>query len=109
MPLMVRITARERQVQSLRDEELPDQAETALRKALAAETTEVGRFRYGATLAEVLAEDRDDRAGGIKVLTELLPSLKRGDLVHQLNQKLKDFENQPKDQDQGQGHGSREP
>jgi tetratricopeptide (TPR) repeat protein len=91
LPVMVQVIARERQAKSLRELELSEQAETVLRKALAIETSDFGRFRYGLSLAEVLADNRDDRAAALKVLNELSPGLKRRDLVHQLKARIEEL------------------
>jgi hypothetical protein len=39
----------------------------------------------------VLAEDRDDRAGAVKVLEEIRPSLRRGNLVHPVREAIKEL------------------
>jgi tetratricopeptide (TPR) repeat protein len=87
-PLVVRVVARERQVQSLCDAEASDQAETVLRKELSDEPSEFARCRFGLMLAEVLADDRDDHSAALKVLNEVLATLKRNDLIHRVKEAI---------------------
>ena len=56
-PVVVRVAARDRHAQALRDDEHPKQAEAMLREALAAETAEFPRCRAAMKLAEILADD----------------------------------------------------
>jgi tetratricopeptide (TPR) repeat protein len=95
LPLMARMAVRGRRVEILRGDEHSDQAESLLRRALADETSEYARFRAATLLAEVLNEDRDDRDGARKVLTDVLPGLHRPDLLHQVRETLKDLEDRP--------------
>jgi len=97
LPLMARVVVRDRQVRALRDDERSDQAELLLREALTKEKVEYARFRAATLLAELLNEDREDRAGAAKVLDDLLPSLRRDDLVHQGRETVKSLQSQPKD------------
>ncbi|GAC1471086.1 MAG: hypothetical protein NVSMB9_16840 [Isosphaeraceae bacterium] len=86
--IVARVVARERLVQSLRDDDHSDRAETLLREAMTTETTEFGRFRVAIQLASVLAEDLKQRDAAANVLKSLLPRLKRRDLIHQLQEAL---------------------
>ncbi len=95
LPLMARMAVRDRRVGILRDGEHPDQAESLLREALARETSEYALVRVATLLAELLNEDRDDRTGAVKVLNEILPGLRRNDLVHQVREALKDLQSPP--------------
>ncbi len=95
LPLMARLAVRDRLVEVLREEEHPDRAELLLRESLAREKGEYGRFRAATLLAEVLKEDRDDRTGAEKVLNEVLPNLRRGDLIHQIREAIKDLQPPP--------------
>jgi outer membrane protein assembly factor BamD (BamD/ComL family) len=97
LSLMARVVVRDRHVRSLREGERSDQAELLLREALTNERGEYARFRAATLLAELLNEDRDDRAGAAKVLDDLLPSLRRNDLVHQVRETIKDLQPQPGD------------
>jgi tetratricopeptide (TPR) repeat protein len=89
LPLMARLLVRERQVGQLREDDHAEEAETLLREALASEKTEYARFRVAALLADVLTEDREDRAAASKVLSELLPGLKRPDLANRVRAAIK--------------------
>ena len=89
LPLIGRIAVRNRQVEGLREEEKSDQAESQLRDALAKEKAEYARFRVATLLAELLDEDQDDRTEAIKVLNEVLPSMRRNDLAHQIREDRK--------------------
>jgi predicted negative regulator of RcsB-dependent stress response len=82
--IVVRVTARDRQAQGLKDDEHVDQAEALLRAALASEKAEFPRFRAALKLAEVLADDAAKRDDAMKVLDGLRTDLKRRDLIHQL-------------------------
>jgi tetratricopeptide (TPR) repeat protein len=95
LPLMARLAIRDRRVELLREDEHPDRAESLLRQSLAEETSEYARFRGATLLAEVLGEDRDDRDGARKVLTDVLPGLHRHDLVHHVREALTTLEDKP--------------
>ncbi len=88
LPIMARMAVRDRRVRNLRDGEHADQAEALLREALAGEKAEYARFRAATLLAEWLQDDRDDRAGAVKVLEDILPGLRRGDLAHQVRKAI---------------------
>jgi tetratricopeptide (TPR) repeat protein len=92
LPLMAHVVVRDRQVASLREDAHSDQAESFLRDALTGEKSEYARFRAAKLLAELLNEDRDDRAGAAKVLDDILPSLRRNDLIHQVRESIKNLE-----------------
>jgi tetratricopeptide (TPR) repeat protein len=98
LPLMARVAVRSRQVEALREEEHPDQAESLLRDALAKEKAEYARFRAATLLAELLNEDQDDRTEAMKVLNEVLPVLRRNDLVHQVRDAIKELQSSPEDE-----------
>ena len=82
-PLVVRVVARERRAQALREVDAA-LAESSLRDAVRGEPTEYGRVRAAKQLSEILAHDRDDRPAAARVLEDLLPRLKRRDLIHQV-------------------------
>jgi tetratricopeptide (TPR) repeat protein len=83
-PLMVRVIARERRAEALVEEDHPARAVAALREVLADEKTEFARVRAAIQLAGILADDRDDRQGALKVLDDQIAKVSRRDLVHQL-------------------------
>jgi tetratricopeptide (TPR) repeat protein len=89
LPLLARMEVRDRQVGILREEERSEQAESLLRGALAGEKSEYALFRTATLLAELLNEDRDDRTGAMKVLNDVLPRMRRGDLAHQVREAIK--------------------
>jgi tetratricopeptide (TPR) repeat protein len=97
LPLLARLAVRGRRVEALREDEHAEQAEALLRRALADEASEYARFRAAVLLSEVLHEDRDDREGAGKVLTDVLAGLHRGDLVHRVREALKHLEAGPED------------
>ncbi len=82
--IVVRVTARDRHAQGLKDDEHADQAEALLRAALSSETAEFPRFRAALKLAEILADDPAKRDDATKVFDGLGTDLKRRDLIHQL-------------------------
>jgi tetratricopeptide (TPR) repeat protein len=92
LPLLARLVVRERHVERLREEDHVDAAEAILSEALTKEKTEYARYRVAALLAEVLSDDREDREGASKVLNELLPTLKRADLVHRVRAAIETLE-----------------
>ena len=83
-PLVIRVAARRVQAQALCDDEQAEQAESLLRQALKVESTEYGKAQLGVTLAEVLADDREDRPAAVRLLDDLVPGLKRRDLIHRV-------------------------
>jgi tetratricopeptide (TPR) repeat protein len=89
-PLVVRVIARERRVEALREVDA-DLAESSLREALRDEPTEYGRVRAARQLAEILAQVRDDRRAAARVLEDLLPKLKRRDLIHQVRNAIEEL------------------
>jgi tetratricopeptide (TPR) repeat protein len=82
--VVVRVSARDRHAQALKDDDLAEKAETMLREAIAAETAEFPRFRAAMKLAEILADDPAKREDAPKVLDQLRANLKRRDLINQL-------------------------
>ncbi len=90
-PLMVRVIARDRHADSLREADQPQQAEAALREVLTKETTEFARVRCYLKLAEILADDQEDRKSAIKLLESLLPKLNRHDLSRQVRETLEEY------------------
>ena len=85
-PIVVRVVARNRHAQALTDDEHPEDAEVMLRAALAAETAEFPRCRAALKLAEILADDLEKRDEAVKVLDQLVTSIKRRDLVKELRE-----------------------
>jgi tetratricopeptide (TPR) repeat protein len=95
LPFLARVVIRDRRAQALRDHEHSGEAETLLRGALAEEKQEYGRFRAATLLAELLDDEADDRSEAIKVLKEILPGLRRGDLAHRVREKIAEIEKKP--------------
>ena len=101
LPLLARVLVRERQVETLREQDDTGQAESLLRHALASEKAEYARFRAASLLAELLADDEEDRTEAAQVLHQLLPNVRRQDLVHRVREAIKKYEapTDPKDED----------
>jgi hypothetical protein len=83
-PLIVRVAARERRAHLLIDSGEVDPAVDLLRLAVEKDAVEYARVRAALTLAEVLGDKRQDRPGALKVLNDLLPTIGRRDLAHQI-------------------------
>ena len=98
LPLLARVLVRERQVETLREQDETGQAESLLRQALTSEKAEYARFRAASLLAELLFDDEEDRTEAAQVLHQLLPHLHRQDLVHRVREAIKKYE-APKDED----------
>ncbi len=96
VPLVVRVALRERQVQALCRDGHADRAANLLRDVLAREGAEYPRFKAAVSLADLLAGDRDDLPGAIRVLDEILPRLNRRDFAHQVRGQLARFRSQAK-------------
>ncbi len=94
-PVVVRAVARDRLVRKLRDEDAAGKAEELLRKAVADDPAEFGRFRAATGLADLLAEAKGDRPGALRVLKDLEPTLKRRDLAHKLREAARSLETPP--------------
>ena len=90
-PVMVRVSARDRHVDALREDERPDQAEAILRGALTTETAEFPRCRAAMKLAEILADDLEKRDEAAKLLDQVRSNLKRRDLVNQLREAADEY------------------
>lgn len=88
LPLMTRVAVRDRQVRALRARKSSNQAEALLRDALTKERAEYVRFRAAVLLADLLAEDRDDRAEAARMLSGVLPTLQRSDLVDRVRESI---------------------
>jgi tetratricopeptide (TPR) repeat protein len=91
---LVRLASRLRQAQTLREQERSSQAEEVLRKALAAGSTDLARARLSLQLSELLADDQSDPAAALKLLNELVPDVKRRDLVFEIKARIKELEEQ---------------
>ncbi len=91
-PVVVRGVCLDRLVGRLRDQDQDDRAETLLRRALEEDTSEVGRVRIAILLAEVLADDREDAPGAVRVLKDLEPKVKRHDLARKVREAVKGLE-----------------
>jgi hypothetical protein len=85
-PVVVRVLARDRHAEALTDDERPKEAETMLREALAAETAEFPRCHAALKLAEILADDLDERDDAAKLLDQIRSTLKRRDLINELRE-----------------------
>jgi tetratricopeptide (TPR) repeat protein len=98
LPPLARVLVREHQVEALREHEQAEQAESLLREALTKEKTEYGRFRAVLALAELLSDDQEDREAALQVLNDLLPSLRRRDLVYRVREAIKNDQAPKEDQ-----------
>jgi outer membrane protein assembly factor BamD (BamD/ComL family) len=83
-PIVVRVSARDRQAATFKEAKHTEKAEALLREAMLSETAEFARFRAALKLAEIVAEEPARREDAIKVLEQLGKKLKRRDLKHQL-------------------------
>jgi tetratricopeptide (TPR) repeat protein len=90
-PLVVRVASRARRARSLIDSGEVEPAIELLRRAIEKDAVEYARVRAALDLAEVLAEDRDDRPGASKVLADLLPAIGRRDLAHQVRDAIEKY------------------
>jgi TolA-binding protein len=90
-PLVVRVVARERRAHLLIEANAVDPAVALLRQAIEKDLVEYARVRAALTLAEILAEHRDDRAGALKALEDLLPAIGRRDLAHQVRNAIEKY------------------
>jgi hypothetical protein len=61
------------------------------RRALEPEQAEFPRFRAAVPLSEVLANDLNDREAAVKLLDELLPTLKRRDFTRGVRERLQEY------------------
>ena len=96
VPMVARVALRERQAQALCRDGKADRAAELLRETLNREPAEYARVRAALQLAEVLANDREDAPGAIKVLDDLLPRLKRRDFAHEVRSQLTRYRAQAK-------------
>lgn len=87
----IRVLVRERVVADLRKAKKPRKASEFLRESLDGEQAEFQRYRAAILLAEVLAEDLNDRDAAVKLLDELLPNLKRRDFIRGVRERLQEF------------------
>ena len=83
-PLVVRVAARERHAEILRATEKSEEAAILLRRSISDDPVEYARVRASLLLADILADDMEDRAGGASVLDQILPKVGRRDLAHQI-------------------------
>ena len=90
-PLVVRVAARERRARALLEAQEDDPAVALLRQAIEKDPVEYARVRAALKLAEILAEHRDDRAGALKALEDLLPAIGRRDLAHQVRNAIEKY------------------
>ncbi len=97
-PVVVRVSARDRHAQALRDDEQPNEAEAMLREALAAETAEFPRCRAAMKLAEILADDIEEPDDAVKLLDEQSANLKRRDLIKELREACDRYRKQAEEQ-----------
>ena len=95
VPMPIRVAARDRHAQALREDDHDDRAADLLRKALADEPSEYGRVKAAIALANLLAEAKEDRTNAARVLADLLPRLRRRDLAHQVREELAKYRTQP--------------
>jgi tetratricopeptide (TPR) repeat protein len=87
----VRVLIRDRHVDDLRKTERSREAAELLRRALESEQAEFPRFRAAMLLSEVLADDLNDREAAVKLLDELLPTLKRRDFSRGVRERLQEY------------------
>lgn len=85
-PVVVRVAARDRHAQALKEGDHADQAETLLRPAMTSEAAEFPKFRAAMKLAEILADDPRRRGAAAQILEDLLPRLKRRDLIRRVRE-----------------------
>ena len=96
VPMVARVALRERQAQALCRDGKADRAGELLRETLNREPAEFARVKAALKLADILANDRNDPPGAIKVLDELLPKLKRRDFAHEVRAQLARYRSQAK-------------
>lgn len=90
-PTTFRVLLRERLVADLRKAKKPRDAADMLRRSLEGEEAEFQRYRAAVLLGEVLANDLNDRESAVKLLDELLPTLKRRDFRHEVQTRLQEY------------------
>ena len=90
-PPTARVLIRERRVDGLRNSERSREAAEWLQRALEQEQAEFPRFRAAMLLSEVLANDLNDREAAVKLLDELLPTLKRRDFSRGVRERLQEY------------------
>ena len=90
-PLFVRVVARERLAQALKDDGKAQQAQAVLRAALTDDQAEYLRVRVATRLAELIAESEAEKPAALKVLEDLLPKLARRDLILQIKKAADDL------------------
>ena len=91
-PLAARLVALERLAKLDIEAERAEAAAAVLRDALTRETSEFGRFRIGTRLAEILDDDLEMPAEAHKVLDDLKGSLRRRDLLRQVDEQIADLD-----------------
>ncbi len=91
-PLIVRVAARERRAELMIERDEVDPALAFLRLAVESDSVEYARVRAALTLAEILDENRQDRAGAAKLLADLLPGIGRRDLAHQVRKAAEKYQ-----------------
>ena len=95
-PVVVRVSARDRQADALR-EKLPQLAAAMLRDALRTETAEFPRCRAALKLAEILAGEMEKPGEAVALIDEILENLKRRDLVQELREAVTGYREQSKE------------
>jgi tetratricopeptide (TPR) repeat protein len=103
-PLIVRVAARERRARLLIDDREVEPAVALLRLAIEKDAVEYARVRAALTLAEILCEPakdnegnpkyvrRNDHVGAAKILSDLLPTVGRRDLAHQVRKAAEKYQ-----------------
>jgi tetratricopeptide (TPR) repeat protein len=97
VPFLARIVVRERRVDALCEDERADDAEALLRRALAEDKEEYARFRAAIRLAELLDDEQEDKTEAVRVLKDILSSLKRSDLAHRAREAIEGLEKKTDD------------
>lgn len=89
---LIRVAAREEQIERYRDHDQAPKALALLRDVLATETADFVRYRAATLLAEILAMDQEEPAQAINLLTEELNRLKRRDLAEKMRVQLNAYQ-----------------
>ena len=103
-PLIVRVAARERRARHLIEDNEIEPTVELLRLAIEKDPVEYARVRAALTLAEILCEPAEDEEGHVKrvrranaadaakVLADILPTIGRRDLAHQVRKAAEKYQ-----------------